>query len=454
MKKRNTFNCIVEILLTLALTVGLVSYAANVCERKTTRFRFHDFFENKEEYDVIFYGSSHMINGVFPNNLYRDYGISAYNFGAHADYIPSSYWVMRNSFDYVTPKLVVIDCYTISEQFKVCSYEFWHDWIDGFKLSKTKLEAIMDLSNDPLKDSYIADGTLDKSAKGTVGEMVWDFCKYHSRWNELNDEDFATSVSTEKGAEARVNIYPTKEKDRISKDDIYSKDSAGTEYLEKMIDYCRERNIEVLLVYIPFAAESDRQQQANRAGEIARANNVNFINFLDKDIVDYSLDFYDDTHLNTVGAAKITDYLGQYIKDNYDIPDRSSDPKYSSGYDEYEKYKNYKLDAFEREETLHGGLLYLEDADYDALIEIVNASFWDDDINRSFMERMGITADLLADGRGFVFIDKDKKQANIMDELPAEYKDLATAGEDDGTLPAVRIFLKDSESNRIVEKDF
>lgn len=452
MKKRNTFNFIVEILLTLALTIGLISYAANVCERKTTKFRFHDFFENKEEYDVVFYGSSHMINGVFPNNLYRDYGISAYNFGAHADYLPSTYWVMRNSFDYVNPKLVVIDCYTISEQFKVCSYEFWHDWIDGFKLSRTKIEAVRDLSNDPLKDKYIAEGTLDASAKGTTAEMVWDFCKYHSRWTELDDEDFVTSVSTEKGAEARVNIFPMEDTEKISKGDIYTNNTAGTEYLNKMIAYCKERNIEVLLVYIPFAARSDRQQQANRAGEIAGENGVNYINFLEEDLVDYSLDFYDDTHLNTVGAAKVTDYIGKYIKENYDIPDRSSDPSYAVAYDEYEKYRAFKMDAFEREESIHGSLLYTEDSDFDAIIEIMNASFWEDEINRKFLERMGIPSDFSEDGTGCIAISGKSNIAGIVYELPSEYTEYEE-NDDNSATSSVRIYIKDPYNNRIAKKE-
>ena len=157
-------NRILGVVLTLILTILLLATASNICERKVSKYRFSSFFANDEEYDVMFYGSSHMINAVFPNYLWRDYGISAYNFGAHADYLPSTYWVMKNTFDYVSPQLVVVDCFTISEQFKVCSYEFWHDWIDAFPLSISKVEAINDLSNDKLKDQYIADGIMDPNS--------------------------------------------------------------------------------------------------------------------------------------------------------------------------------------------------------------------------------------------------------------------------------------------------
>ena len=62
------------------------------------------------KYAVLFFGTSHVNNAVFPMELWKDYGITAYNFGGHANAIATSYWVMKNALDYTHPKLVVFDC--------------------------------------------------------------------------------------------------------------------------------------------------------------------------------------------------------------------------------------------------------------------------------------------------------------------------------------------------------
>lgn len=38
-----------------------------------------DFIEHSDSYDVLFFGNSHMANGVFPMELWNDYGIVSYN---------------------------------------------------------------------------------------------------------------------------------------------------------------------------------------------------------------------------------------------------------------------------------------------------------------------------------------------------------------------------------------
>lgn len=446
--KKAFFNRIVEVVLTIALTSSLLFCATNVCERKVSKYRFGSFFDNKEEYDVMFYGSSHMINAVFPNYLWRDYGISAYNFGAHADYIPSTYWVMRNTFDYVNPKLVVVDCYTISESFKICSYEFWHDWIDAFPMSTNKINAIVDLGNDELKKQYINEGVLDADSMPDTAEMYWDFCKYHSRWNDLNDEDFNTPKSTEKGAEARVNVYPATHKKMIGKDQIYEEDGIGIVYLKKIIEYCQERGIDVLLTYIPFPAESDRQMQANRAGCIASEYNVNYINFLDEDIVDYNTDFYDDTHLNSKGAQKVTDYIGRYIAENYDIPDRHDDVNYEVANEDYSRFVEYKLDAFEREDNLTNSLVLMDDKDFDKVIIINDEKIWDEEVCEKLLNSIQLKSDMLVGGKGCVLYAQGTDEPVVCDELPEEYK-IELEGCDSAAMITLILKNNNTESMRI-----
>ena len=41
-------------------------------------------------------------------------------------------------------------------------------------------------------------------------------------------------------------------------------------------------------------------------------------------------DFYDWNHVNLSGADKVTSYLGQYLVENYDLPDNRNNHEYES----------------------------------------------------------------------------------------------------------------------------
>lgn len=102
MKKRAKyfFNCI----MTLILFIICISTLSNLVERKDSRIKYEAFFEQTENFDVLFLGSSHMIYGVYPMELWHDYGIVSYNMGGHGNRIPTTYIVLKEALNYTTPK--------------------------------------------------------------------------------------------------------------------------------------------------------------------------------------------------------------------------------------------------------------------------------------------------------------------------------------------------------------
>ena len=83
--------------------------------------------------------------------LWNDYGITSYNFGNHDAQLPTTYWVMKNVFDYQKPKCVVIDGHYLEFNRKTSATNFMnvHIALDTFPISKTKINAVMDLLDDP-----------------------------------------------------------------------------------------------------------------------------------------------------------------------------------------------------------------------------------------------------------------------------------------------------------------
>ena len=112
---------LIQTLVFCLLLLAVLSHASGVLERKESRNKFGPFFEQKENFDVLFLGNSHMVNGVFPMELWNQHGIAAYNIAGYGNTLPVSYWAMRNAFDYASPRLMVIDISGVSREEKLFS---------------------------------------------------------------------------------------------------------------------------------------------------------------------------------------------------------------------------------------------------------------------------------------------------------------------------------------------
>lgn len=338
------FSCIMTFLLFIICLCALSS----LVERKDSRNKYMDFFTEKENFDVLFLGSSHVINGIYPMELWNDYGIVSYNMGGHGNRMPTNYIVLKEALNYTTPKLVVIDCFHVkSDRMYSDSIEQVHLSLDAFPLTLQKIQGIHELINDPSLEA----------------EFLWDFVTYHNRWDSLTKDDFSPIPSVEKGAEMRAGVATPNEVIRISPDEKLKEDTNGIIYLRKIIELCQKNDIDVLLTYLPFPSLPEDQAEANRLFDIAEEYDVQYLNFLTmENIVNYDTDCLDEgSHLNVSGGNKMTDYIGQYISDQYNIPDHRSDSSYDHWNTDYQEYTEYKLSLLRKENSLYSYLMFLSD---------------------------------------------------------------------------------------------
>ncbi len=371
---KRIFSIVVVLLIVM---VGLYRLAV-LTERKDSQFKYKPFYQQKENFDVLFMGSSHVINGIFPMELWRDYGIVSYNFGGHANSLAISYWQMVNAFDYTTPRLVVIDCYSLSGQLKFFEDDksYTHLSLDAIPLSINKVRAVRDL--------------LDNKNQR---EFLFDFDIYHNRWKGLGKGDFVVSASKEKGAESRVGVAVPSEFAMIGHEEKLEEDTVSIAYLRKMISYCQEKGIDVLLIYLPFPAGKTSQKEANTVFDIAEEYNVHYLDFSTlRSLVNFDTDCYDKaSHLNPSGGRKVTAYIGEYIMKHYDINDQRNNTAYKEWYEAYETYVEYKTDTIKNQKSLKTHLMLLNDKEFSFSIYIKDTeSFLDDVIIRKLLENVGI----------------------------------------------------------------
>ena len=373
-KAERLAGCLVVILFT-----GLiVCWLMQVTERKDSKNKYADFYEQEADFDVVFFGTSHMINGVYPMELWDEYGMVSYNCGGHGNEIATSYWVMKSILEDTTPRLVVIDGQMLGSDLKVnANPQLAHLSLDGLPLSQNKCEALEDLFGE----------------SGNKEEFLMGFSIYHNRWNELTEADFVPEKTVEKGAELRIAVTEPEKFPQIGKEEKVETETTGIRYLKKMIEECRARDIEVLLTYLPFPADESYQKEANTLGDIAKQYNVNYINFLEmENLIEWEIDCYDaQSHLNPSGAGKVTTYLGKYIMEHYDIPEQKENPVYTAWEDDYKAYMEYKAKCLREQENLEVYLMLLKDKNLDSEILLRgDAALLKDNRVQSLLENLQI----------------------------------------------------------------
>lgn len=341
----------------------MLGFAGKVLQRKESVKKYADFWELSEQIDVLFFGSSHMLNGINPLELFAEYGITSYNMAKHGGMVTESYWMLMNALDYCTPKCVVVDLWALDRDYQYIdlmdgnrtqdeldkSVSFFHDNIDSWPLTKTKMDTINDL---------ISDYEIRK-------EFVWDFSVYHDRWSSVNAKDFkmAMGEKVEKSYLGSTPVYITEpgfSVFRIQKiEEELAKDTVCVEYLYKIIEECQKREIELILTFMPMAGCYEQDWLSVNTGErIAAEKNILFLNLLPHDsqnVVDYELDMFDEGHANNSGMKKLTSFVGKYLCEVEGIVDHREDS-------EYQQWKEMvsQWEAEENQRVLSESNLYLE----------------------------------------------------------------------------------------------
>lgn len=283
--------------------------------RKDEYSRYKEFYKYEEDFDVLFFGSSRVLDCFQPVELWEEYGITSYNLAQHKECVARSYWEMMNALEYTTPKVIVLDVslfagdYRLDQSASQEQVAFLHNSLDHMPLSKVKINALKAMCTPRLSL-----------------EFLFPMAKYHSRWSDLTKEDFCYSDDYMMGSELRQYISESDGQEWLTEEpaEIFWPETIN---LDKIVALCRERNIEFLPVCLPLPMGGD-QATINSFAAFFAENNIPFLNLWKEDeIMNYKTDFADYSHVNDAGAHKITRAVGQYLADNYSFPEKSPKEK-------------------------------------------------------------------------------------------------------------------------------
>ncbi|HJD42072.1 MAG TPA: SGNH/GDSL hydrolase family protein [Candidatus Mediterraneibacter quadrami] len=247
--------------------------------------------EKKNTIDVLVAGDSESYTSVSPMDLWDRAGIAAYDCGQPGQRIQETYYILKTAFRTQSPKLVLFETNT--------------------------------MFRDP--------GFLKNVQLSLTEPLAYHFpvIKYHNAWKALFDGPGGLKKSY-KGFEIRDKVVSYEGDEEYMKE---TKDKAQIPevvrvYMEKIKRLCEKNGADLLLVSAP-SPKNYNYKKHNSLEEYARENNLPYVdlNMKFRDIgIDWKQDSYDrGDHLNISGARKVTAYIGQYLADNYDLPDRRND---------------------------------------------------------------------------------------------------------------------------------
>ena len=281
-----------------------------------------EYYDKAGGHDVIFVGDCEVYANFTPLEMYREAGIKAYVRGTSQQLVWQSYYVLRETFRYENPKVVVfnVNAMRYSEPVKE---EFHRLTIDKMRWSQEKVGIIQ----------------ASMTEEETFLSYVFPILRYHSRFSQLTAEDFTYLFDTEQitwqGHLVNDSVKPVGRLPAMRPLADYDFGEICWEYLEKMRLLCEENGAELILIKAPSVYPYWYDQYDAQIEEYAAKHGLSFYNFLDnvEEIgIDYTRDTYDGgLHLNFAGAKKLSAYFAKVLAEKHGLTDqRGSNSEYDA----------------------------------------------------------------------------------------------------------------------------
>lgn len=341
MTKKQIFRCIAFALVFCMMLVVLCDlFESDNNTNFDMRFTTYRNLE-KDTVDAVFIGTSGVDRYWIAPKAYEEYGMTVYSLSSDA--MPT--WLFTNMIDeaytYQNPELILIDARAYGQDNSLVkpmdararrvldAMNFWS--INRIKTAFKTMETI--------HSAHEEQSRFDLS-------YLFSVAKYHDKWAE-DDYEIKNNLGNkehEYGGFYMSGSLSTFSEPQVTDSydfDLYEPlDPVAEESLYELLDYVKEKNLNVLFVDTPQLRDETETGRANTLYKILDEEGIDYVNFFATDSdemyvidFDYEKDFYNSGHTNYYGAEKFTDYFAQYIDENYDLPDRRGDEAVAKDWD-------------------------------------------------------------------------------------------------------------------------
>jgi hypothetical protein len=285
------------------------------------------FYEQEDNtVDVLILGSSHAYQSFNTGVLWEDYGLASYVLSGSAQPMWNTYYYLKEALKTQSPKLIVLEGYMTIDEEEYSKDEYIIKNTYGLKWTKDKIDAI----------------TIS-APQERRSEFLLEYIQYHNRYSSLSDADFLKNQGNPmyeawKGFSGNMSINVSENPDTSGVEKREALSDKTELYYRKTIELAQEQDIPILVVISPYAGITKKDAAYfNAAQDIAGEYDVPFVNcnlFYQDLGIDFVTDAADSSHLNSTGNVKFSTFVGEYIAEHYDIPDRRGDTRYQSWQDD------------------------------------------------------------------------------------------------------------------------
>ena len=309
-----TIKRIAGCLITLALIVCMVrklDYIVRPTDTDAAYKQITAFHQMPEDsIDVIVYGSSHALNGVDAMELYREYGLGAYNYGMHWQKINTVKLFIQDSLLSQSPKIALIETFN--------AQHVLHDTDITAEIFYTRY----------LKDRKDCFQYL-RQCFGSDPERYLSYymplCAFHDNWTTLTEKSFSP-IAQKNNYVANMGYSPSNNVGAADLSDPSTVEqkqfnALALNELNEIVSICHGRGIEVIFFTVPCEGGSPYSDALKAFSAENGCAYLDLCERLDEVGIDAGTDFRNSGHLNNSGAKKVSDYLGKYIVEHYDLTD-------------------------------------------------------------------------------------------------------------------------------------
>ncbi len=340
----------------LVFVLVKISYAL----RSNTGLHISTFSaQPKDTVDVVYIGGSSCFTYWAPMEAWKKYGFTSFNFANNTMPPQIEKYCIIEVLRSQSPSLLIVD---------VRPFEYG----DSIRTTTAQPEAHMIMYEETairnITDNIPYSFNRIQMIENSISEddnsfnYHFDIAKYHTRYNVLLGNpnwQYPYSESEDDTMDyGGFEFYIRYDSETVLRDyrniveALPLSDTLDIIYRD-LSQYCSDLDTDVLFIVPPYQESEDNHKKHNYMAVVAAEYGIDFLdcnNIYEEIGLDEETDYYNGSHTNIFGAKKYTKWLGEYLVDRYDLPNKRDD----ISYDYWERaYDIWELESAKAELALY-----------------------------------------------------------------------------------------------------
>jgi len=285
--------------------------------------------------DIVFTGASSIYRGWDTMEAWHSYGITSWQLASPGQPGSMPIYLIREARKTQDPKLFIVDMKSMGRVPNKLEGRI-RTVTDNMRFSLNRSEAV-----EYALDSYGLSGIRNKV------KYQFSLYLYHNRWAEVLESDLydPRESMTQSTRLQRITFtteplegHPSQTQERAKLGNAVKKN------LRDLADFIKSEDVPVLFLNMPYEINDEERAILNSVIDFLEENDLDYLDLsqrADELGIVYKTDFYDRKHLNGWGSLKLTDWLSEYLKENYDPTDHRGDASVNAIWDT--AYGSYRV---------------------------------------------------------------------------------------------------------------